>query len=191
MTATIRPCCEQRQKPSSTQPEACETSKTQRDIFDLWELIAEFEERVNRRALQNGFFYDVSIDQASPRFFCGHTRAFSELINALADHLFLNTLEKSLVVIQLQTVPLDKPGEYILKFLITDSSLHLSCESLEPIFSQFTGKVLSFTDDRAPGGHWIGRLLPPMVGKLSIQNFYGWGNRYTIETELTAVKKFA
>ncbi len=190
MTATIRHYCELSQKPSSTQPEACESSRTQRVNFDLWELIAEFERRIKRRALQNDFFYDVSIDQASPRFFCGHTKLFSELINALADHLFLDTLEKSLVVIQLRTVPLDKPGEYTLKFLITDNCLHLSCKSLEPIFNKFTGKVLSFSDDRTPGGHWVCRLLPPLVGKLSIQNFYGWGNRYTIETELTAVKKF-
>ncbi len=191
MTATIRHCYERRHKSSSTQPAACESSKTQRVIFDLWELIADFEERVNRRAIQNGFFYDVSLDQASPRFFCGHTRVFSELINAMADHLFLNTPEKSLVIIQLHTVPRDKPDEYILKFLISDNSLHLSYDSLEPIFNKFTGKVLSFSDERTPGGHWICRLRPPLAGKLSIQNFYGWGNRYTIETELTAVKKFA
>ncbi|MEN8134254.1 MAG: hypothetical protein ABFS18_01790 [Thermodesulfobacteriota bacterium] len=189
MTTTIRHCRKQRRKPSSTQqPRTRENGRSKRVIFDLWELIAKFEKRISIRALQNGFFYDVSMDQASPRFCWGHPRILSDMIGALADHLFLHILKGSLVVIQLQTVPLDKPGKFILKFLIMDNSLHLSSESLEPIFSRFTKTVLSISNDPTQGRHWVCRLAPPLVGKLSIQNFPGWGNRYTIETELTTAK---
>jgi hypothetical protein len=188
MTATIRHCCEQRGKPSSTQSGAHDRGRSKRVIFDLWELIAEFEGKISIRALQNGFFYDVSMDQASLRFCWGHPTTISAMIDALADHLFLHVQKGSLVVIQLQTIPLAKPGEFILKFLLMDNSLHLSCESLGPIFSRFTKTVLSISNDHAQGRHWICRLIPPLVGKLSIQNFPGWGNRYTIETELTTAK---
>jgi hypothetical protein len=188
MTTTIRHCCEQRRKPSSIQPVTREDARSKRVIFDLWELVAKFDEEISIRALQNGFFYDVSIDQATPRFCWGHPRILSDMIDALADHLFLHILKESLVVIQLQRIPLDKPGKFILKFLIMDNSPHLSCKSLEPIFSRFTKTVLSISNDHAQGGHWVCRLVPPLVGKLSIQNFSGWGNRYTIEMELTSAK---
>lgn len=161
--------------------------------FDLLKLTAAIENGVDRHARENGFFCDVSFASALPRFFTGHPNNILDMIESLAAQIYSGPSEREcdIMVVKGNITPLDMPGKYSLNILISDNVFRPSLDSLAPFFSRYTDTVISDASLSPVGVHRLCRLSAPLTGKLSIQNLYGWGNRYTIEVEVTAISTFA
>ncbi|MBU0481716.1 MAG: hypothetical protein KKG47_11505 [Proteobacteria bacterium] len=166
-------------------------NSTDTKIFDIRELAIVIDRIISLRARQNGFFSDISLALSSPSVFSGHPKHLIRMIDAFANTSSWNTPKEGVFVVQLKTLPLDRPEKHLLKVVITDNTPQLSADSLRPIIDRFTERVLYYSDKLAPGGYWICLLNSPLRGRLTIQNNLGLGNRYTIEAELTAAPESA
>ena len=157
-------------------------------FFDLLDLFAEISLHLDFQAWQKGFSYQISIAPDVPRFFAGYPLLLQEAVCALTDHV-PPCSQKANMIIQVTTKAVAKRWKHNLRVEIFIPGLGICRASFKTDFlrSRLALNNLRLVYGHSSNGEWEGLLAAPLTGLITGQNSLGWGSKYRLEMEVSAV----
>ena len=153
--------------------------------FDLENLIANIVSIIQPQAKLKGVDFKVSLENINNKKIIGDELKVKQvLINILANALKFTPVEGE---INLTIKEIEKDGELILIFTITDTGIGMSEEELKRIFSPF--EQANIDTHRKYGGTGLGlsitkKLVELMEGDIHVRSKKGIGSEFIIELPL-------
>jgi len=146
--------------------------------FDLYGLLAKFEQQFDAVAKTHGLFLGVNVYKDTPRYFLGDYLRVNDILTNLVRYI-ISHLQDGGIFLNVYSSPLDQ-GYYRLDLIFTDSGIGIPEDQLNKIFQPEYQKTVSGHIYKNTPSLYRAKLITSLMGgDVSVKTTFGWGTRYS------------
>jgi len=146
--------------------------------FDLYGMLAKFEQQLDLVAKSRGLFLGVNIYEDTSRYLYGDSMRLNTILNNLAEYI-ISHLTDGGIFLNVNSTPIDETRCRI-DMIFTDTGLGIPGYKLKTIY-QPVYKMSGYDHayKKTPSLYIAKILTSLMGGDVNVQTSFGWGTRYS------------